>query len=120
MKDVLIQATQSELFHKQPVNLEEDEEVFWRVSGTPRETEPGRRIWFSYNGSIHAQGTITELEDGRIWFDSAKSTHVPCLDDAPTRGFTYIEPLLPRLEETDWSVEETGEIVIEQEVATRD
>lgn len=111
-QDVLVHAPVTDVIHKHPTNLSSDEEAYWRVNGTPRQTETGRRIWFEYQDSIHAWGEITALEDGRIWFDAAHETYVPCLDNAPTRGFTYIDPLLPRLEEVDWSVSSTGEFVI--------
>ena len=111
-QDILIHAGAQDLGHKWVTNLSDDELAYWRVSGTPRQTEPGHRIWFEHNGTIHAWGEIVSLDDGRIWFDGARQTHVPCLDDAPTRGFTYIDPLLPRLEETEWHEKDSGEIVV--------
>lgn len=111
-RDVLIHAGASDLAHKRPDKLGDDEVAYWTVSGTPRQTEPGRQVWFEYDDIIHAHGEITAVEDGRIYFDAAKETHVPCLDDAPTRGFTYIDPLVPRLDDTDWHVEPTGETVV--------
>lgn len=110
--DVLIHAGSQDLAHKWTEKLAADEQAYWRVNGTPRQTEPGQRVWFEYNGTIHAWGEIVDLEDGRIWFDGAHEVHLPCLDDAPTRGFTYIQPLLPRLQEAEWHVEPTGEIVL--------
>lgn len=111
--DVLIHAGPQDLAHKRVERLASDELAYWRVTGTPRQTKPGRRVWFEHNGTINAWGEIVELEDGRIWFDGAHETYVPCLDDAPTRGFTYIDPLLPRLEQAEWHTEPTGEIVVE-------
>lgn len=115
--DVLIQSGAQDLAHKRPSNLGPDEVAYWRVTGTPRQTEPGQRIWFASPllDCIHAWGEITRIEAGRIYFDAAHETHLPCLDDAPTRGFTYIDPLLPRLEDAEWSEEPTGEIVVERE-----
>lgn len=111
-QDIIIHASAQDLGHKWVAKLGDDERAYWRVNGTPRQTEPGRRIWFEHNERIHAWGEIVELEDGRIWFDGARETHLPCLDDAPTRGFAYIDPLFPRLEETEWHVQDTGEIVM--------
>lgn len=112
-KDVLISASSSDIAHKRVTNLSSHEEAFWRVSGTPQQTGPGRRVWFVDRDTIHAYGEITALEDGRLWFDGAHETYLPCLDDAPTRGFCYIEPLIPRLDDTDWSVTDAGEFVVE-------
>lgn len=97
--DVLIHAGAQDVNHKLKSNLAADEWAYWRVNGTPRQTEAGRRIWFEYNGRIHAWGEIVDLEDGRIYFDGAEQTDLPCPDDAPKRGFTYVDPLLPRLEQ---------------------
>lgn len=102
--DVLIHAGAQNLAHKWMENLGPDEEAFWRVNGTPRQTELGRRVWFEDNGTIFAWGEITALDDGRLWFDGARQTDVPCIDDAPTRGFTYIDPLIPRLLDADTGV----------------
>jgi len=110
-KDVLIRTAHADVEHKRPAVLADDEEAYWRVSGEPQQTEPGRKIWFARGDHIHAHGEITALEDGRIWFDAAHETYVPCLDDAPPQGFTYVEPLIPRLDDTEWSVCGTGEIV---------
>jgi len=105
VKDVLIHTSASNLGHKWLINLGPDEEAFWRVNGTLRQTETGRRVWFEDIGRIHAWGKITALEDGRLWFDGARQVDLPCLDDAPSRGFTYIEPLVPRLAEHDFGGE---------------
>lgn len=102
--DVLIHARAQDLAHKWAENLGPDEEAFWRVNGTPRQTDPGSRVWFEDNGTIYAWGEITALEDGRLWFDGARRTDVPCIDDAPTRGFTYVEPLIQRLQDADSEV----------------
>ena len=112
--DVLIEAGAQTLAHKWRPTLAPDEEAYWRVSGTPRQTEPGRRVWFAAPrlDVIHAWGKITALDDGRLWFDGARGTHVPCLDDPPTRGFTYIDPLLPRLEDVEWEEQPTGRIEV--------
>lgn len=97
--DVLIHAPATDLAHKWSENLGTDEIAYWRVTGTPRQTEPGQKVWFEYDGRIHSWATITDLADGRLYFDGAQQTDLPCPDDAPTRGFTYIDPLEPRLKE---------------------
>ena len=97
-QDVLIHASHSDVAHKHRPALAADEEAYWRVNGTPRQTEPGQRIWFEDHGRIHAWGLITALEDGRLWFDRARLVDLPCPEDAPTRGFTYVEPLAGRLD----------------------
>lgn len=38
------------------------------------------------------------MEEGRLWFDAAHPVDVPCLDDAPSRGFAYITQLSLRLD----------------------
>lgn len=113
-KDVLVHASARDLAGKWAVNVASDERCYWRVSGTPKQTEAGRRIWFEDGGTIHAWGEIVEVTDGRIWFEAAYGTHLPCFDDAPTRGFTYIEPLLPRLDDAEWSNEPDGKISVEE------
>jgi len=100
--EVLIHASPSDLAHKHVNNLSDDEEAFWRVSGTPRQVEPGRRIWFEWDGRIHAWGTITALEDGRLWFDGARRVDYECPVEAPTRGFKYIDPLTPHFADGSW------------------
>lgn len=112
MNDVLIRAGASDLGHKWVETLGADERAYWRVNGTPRRTAAGRRVWFAHLDRIHAWGEITDLTDGRIWFDGAHQTDLPCLDDAPTRGFTYIDPLLPRLENAEWRTLPNGEIEV--------
>lgn len=99
-KDVLINADTGDLAGKWLPQLPDDHEAYWRVSGTPRQTEPGQTVWFAHDpAGIFAWGRITRLEDGRLWFDGARETDLPCLDDAPTRGFTYIDPLRDRLQD---------------------
>lgn len=113
--DVLISVSPSDLAGKWRANLTSEMRAYWRVSGTPRQTEPGRRVWFEstlLEDTIFAWGEILDLTDGRLWFDAAHETHLPALDDAPSRGFTYIEPLLPRLADTEWHTAPTGEIVV--------
>lgn len=116
-QDVLVHADARALAGKWAANVGPDERCYWRVSGTPRQTAPGARIWFEYGGSIHAWGEIVDLSDGRIWFDAAHRTHLPCFDDAPTRGFTYIEPLLPRLDDREWTTNADGSFSVEADPA---
>mgnify|MGYP000347924834 CR=1 FL=1 len=113
-RDVLVSATWDDLAHKRPETLTGDEEAYWRVSGTPRQTAPGQRVWFADEDRIIAWGEITALADGRLWFDGAHETTVPLLDDPPARGFTYIYPLAPRLREDDW------EATIAETITTRE
>jgi|GEM_PF-2326994 len=102
-KDVLISATAGDLAHKRPLALDADEDAYWRVAGTPRQTAPGRRVWFADRDApgdtdrVIGWGEITALEDGRLYFDGARDVCLPCLDDPPSRGFTYVDPVAPRL-----------------------
>ena len=99
-QDVLIHADPEEVAHKHLDEIAHVEDAYWRVNGEPRRTEPWCRIWFEDDGRIHAWGIITDVEDGRIWFDGARSTDLPCPVDAPTRGFKYVDSLTPRLSES--------------------
>lgn len=121
-QDVLIQASPQDLAHKWADKVPDGNVCYWTVNGTPRRTEPGRRVYFASTSieDIYAWAEIVELEDGKIWFEPVQETHLPCLDDAPTRGFRYIDPLLPRLQETDWGEKPTGEIVVNDQVGGQD
>ena len=101
--DVVIHASVSAVAHKHVDDLGDDEEAFWRVNGEPRRTEPGRHIWFETDGRIHGWGMITGVEDGRIWFDGLRKDDLPCPVSVPTRGFKYVDPLVPEF--SDYEIE---------------
>jgi len=100
-KDVLIRAGANDIAHKWATNVPSGHECYWTVNGTPRQTEPGRRIWVVSPtlGDIFAWGEITKLEDGKIWFTPLRETHVEPPEQPPTRGFTYTDPVVEQLAE---------------------
>jgi len=89
--DVLIRADPDSLTHKLARNLDADEVAYWRVSGTPRQTDAGQLIAFARDGRIHTVGEITGVAEGRLYFEAAERTDRPVPRDPPTRGFTYVE-----------------------------
>lgn len=91
MKDVLIHTTESSIAHKRRGNVPADETPFWTVSGTPRQTEPGCRIWFEADGELIATGEIVDVEAGRIWFEPLSEADGEPPVDPPSRGFTYVD-----------------------------
>ena len=90
--DVVIRSTADKLAHKWEGNVPADHECYWTVSGTPRQTTAGNRIWFVRENHAFATAEITDVEDGRIWFEPLRSVDMPMPEDAPTRGFRYINP----------------------------
>jgi len=91
--DVLIQTSHDALEHKMAGEVPVGHLPFWRVTGTPRQTEPGRAILFSDGQRVIARGVIAKLEEGRIWFSPLEGVDEDLPDDAPTRGFTYVDPV---------------------------
>lgn len=91
MKDVLIRSSASAVEHKMAGEVPDGEVCYWSVHGTPRQTEPGCRIWFSRDGRLFASGEITGVEDGRIWFEPLQTEDRDAPEDPPSRGFQYIE-----------------------------
>lgn len=103
-QDVLIRADEDDYRHKvfDYADVEPDmpnprrEMMYWRVSGTPQRTGPGRVICFSDGDRIRACGYISDVEDGRIWFSALELVDWPQPESPPSRGFTYTE-LPPRM-----------------------
>lgn len=94
MKDVVIGTTETQLEHKYAENVPDGHECYWTVSGTPRQTAPGRRVWFTFRPTerVFATAEITRLEDGKLWFTPVRRVETrKCLRTAP-RGFKYTEP----------------------------
>ncbi|QIO25468.1 hypothetical protein [Haloarcula sp. JP-L23] len=91
--DVLVHTTDEQIDHKLRENVPDGHTCYWTVTGTPRQTRFGQRIWFETDGRIVAGGQIEGVETGRIWFSPLERVDVAPPTDPPTRGFTYIEPL---------------------------
>ena len=89
--DVLIHTTESSIAHKRRGNVPSSETPFWTVSGTPRQTEPGCRIWFEADGELIATATITAVEEGAIWFEPLRDAEGEPPVEPPSRGFTYVD-----------------------------
>ncbi|MFC6768338.1 hypothetical protein [Natrinema soli] len=85
--DVLGQTTRNDLEQKIDGEIPVGHLPFWQVAGTPRRTEPGRAIPFS-----DGQRVIATLEGGRIWFSPLEEVDDELPDDAPSRGFTSVDP----------------------------
>lgn len=103
-KDVIIRASDEDLRHKvfdytDGTELGENPRqdlVYWRVSGTPQKTGPGRTIMFSTDGkTVDYYAPICTVEEGRILFDYLTIAPIaPAFDvpvEPPTRGFKYFE-----------------------------
>ena len=94
-RNVLIYAARSDTRHKLDENLSPGEQAFWSVHGTPRQPEPGCRVYFHDGERIYVKGTIAALESGRIWFKGLTSVSLdhPDRPDGGHRGFRYIDDL---------------------------
>ena len=98
-RDVLIRADEDDYRHKvfDYADCDPDmpnprrEMMYWRVSGMPQQTGPGRVICFSDGDRIRTYGYISAVEDGRIWFSALELVDWPQPESPPTRGFTYTE-----------------------------
>lgn len=99
-KDVLIQADEEDIRHKvfdftdgrDLGGNPRRELAYWRVSGEPQKTGPGRMIMFSEDGIIvDYAGPICTTEEGRIYFKylSPVSYHAP--EEAPNQGYKYVD-----------------------------
>jgi len=94
--DVLIQADRETLTHKMKGEVAVGHVPYWRVSGTPRRTEPGRTVLFSDGERVIARGVIGDVEEGRIVFTPLEETDEELPDDPPSRGFKYVtDPEVP-------------------------
>jgi len=91
-RDVLIHADEERIAHKRRGNVPAGEQPFWSVNGTPRQTKPGRRIWFEADGELIATAPITTVEEGRIWFEPLVDADGEPPTEPPSRGFTYVDP----------------------------
>ncbi|WP_455447835.1 hypothetical protein [Natrinema thermotolerans] len=91
--DVLVQTDRDALEHKMDGAVPVGHLPFWRVTGTPRRTEPGRAILFSDGQRVIARGVIAKLEEGRIWFNPLEDIDEELPDDPPSRGFKYVDPV---------------------------
>ena len=89
--DVLIQTTRDALAHKMKGEVTPGHLPFWRVHGTPRQTEVGRSILFSDGDRVIARGVIGKVEDGRIWFSPLEAVDEDLPDEPPSRGFKYVD-----------------------------
>lgn len=94
-RHVLIYAASEDTRHKFLGPLDAGDRAYWRVSGTPRQTQPRCRVFFHDGDLIYAEGMITGLEDGRIWFTPLESVRLdhPDRPDGGHRGFRYIDGL---------------------------
>ncbi|NLV14348.1 hypothetical protein [Haloarcula argentinensis] len=93
--DVLVQTGPEDVAHKRRENMDNPDEMqcYWTVSGTPRKTGRGGAMLFSDGESVWGTATITEVEDGKIWFRPIRTADGLSFDlpiDPPTRGFAYI------------------------------
>ena len=90
-RDVLIQTTPEALAHKMKGEVTPGHLPFWRVNGTPRQTEAGRSILFSDGDRVIARGVIGDVEEGRIWFSPLEDVDEELPADPPSRGFKYVD-----------------------------
>lgn len=92
MADVLIYAAVDDLEHKMRGEVPAGEQPFWTVSGTPRQTEPGESVLFTDGDRVVAAAPITNVEEGRIWFEPLRKTDRELPAVPVTRGFKYVNP----------------------------
>lgn len=99
-QDVIIRASEEDVHHKvfDYMDVERGEPyprrslAYWRVSGTPRRTGPGRAIMFSTDGeTVDYFAPICTVEEGRIWFAFLQPVSFEAPKEPPTRGFTYVD-----------------------------
>ena len=90
-RDVLIHASEDEIEHKLKENVPDDHRCYWTVSGTPRQTRHGQRVWFESDGRIVAGGIVDHVEAGRLWFSPLERVDADLPKDPPNQGFTYLD-----------------------------
>lgn len=90
-KDVLIHASEEQIDHKLAENVPDDHKCYWMVSGTPRQTRYGQRVWFETDGRIVAVGQVHNIETGRIWFTPLERVDAEPPEDPPNQGFMYLD-----------------------------
>lgn len=100
-QNVIIRAAKDDLEHK-VFHIQDCEPgepyprqslAYWRVSGTPQQTGPGRKIMFSEDGDrVDYHAPICTVEEGKIWFAFLSPVDYEVPKEPPTRGFTYVEP----------------------------
>lgn len=90
-KDVLIYADESTIEHKLAENCSPEEQCYWTVHGTPRQTLPGMRVLFTDGDEVIAIGRITGVGDGALWFDPLERASEPLPAEPVTRGYKYVE-----------------------------
>jgi len=91
--DVLIHTTADAIAHKRRGEVPDGHLCFWTVNGTPRQTEPGRHVYFEVDGRLVARGEIRDIETGKLWFDPLEPVDIEPPTAVPSRGFTYVEPI---------------------------
>jgi len=90
-KDVLIHASEDEIDHKLKANVPDGHKCYWTVSGTPRQTRFGQRVWFETDGRIVAVGQVYNIEAGKIWFTPLERVDADVPEDPPNQGFMYLD-----------------------------
>lgn len=101
-QDVLIYASHDDVEHKVfdwndtgssgPAPDPRRSLAYWRVSGTPQRTGPGRFVLFSTDGEhVDYYGRICTVDEGKIWFEFLSPTKRELPADPPTRGFKYVD-----------------------------
>jgi hypothetical protein len=90
-QDVIVHATEEQIDHKLAENVPDDHMCYWQVSGKPRQTRFGQRIWFENGGRIVATGGIYGVETDRIWFYPLESVDLDVPVDVPSQGFKYVD-----------------------------
>lgn len=93
--DVLVQTEPEDVDHKIRENMDDPYGTlcYWTVSGTPQKTGRGGTMLFSDGTEVWGTATITEVEDGKIWFKPIRKATGLRFDlpiEPPTRGFAYI------------------------------
>lgn len=93
--DVLVQVAPEDVEHKIRENIGNpyETECYWNVSGTPQQTGRGGTMLFHDGEQVWGIATITEVEEGAIWFKPIRNARGLVFDlpvEPPSRGFQYI------------------------------
>lgn len=87
---MLIYSSKEETLHKHLGPLNPTDRAYWTVNGTPRKCDSGDSVFFHDGDMVYAEGRITEVEKGKIWFTPLQK-YKGYAEEPPTQGFKYIE-----------------------------
>lgn len=63
---------------------------YWRISGFPRNVEPGEFIYFIRNSQVQYKATIVSIDEGAIDFERMHRLPKPHQPHIGFQGFRYV------------------------------